>query len=126
MLDISEIPTLPNRDQRLEELFTDCYGQIEELAAFEVYFTDALAFPFKATWRDPDESGHAESVEVVGVHGQDERRGILLTVQRGNQKRRVVADQLWANDTESANAIVLDDYRHWVNQMDGLTPGYEF
>ncbi|HKZ86414.1 MAG TPA: hypothetical protein VJ793_22520 [Anaerolineae bacterium] len=22
-------------------------------------------------------------------------------------------------------AIVLDDYRHWVDEMDGLTPGYD-
>ncbi|HKZ85885.1 MAG TPA: hypothetical protein VJ793_19795 [Anaerolineae bacterium] len=22
-------------------------------------------------------------------------------------------------------AIVLDDYRHWVDEMEGLTPGYE-
>jgi hypothetical protein len=28
----------------------------------------------------------------------------------------VVADQIWANETTSPNAIVLDDYRVWVEQ----------
>ena len=121
MIDISDIPTLPNREQRMSEVLVDCYGQGEELAAFEVYLTDALQFPFKATWRDPDQPGHAVRVTVRNVESVSDRRGILLAVQRGDKQRRVVAEQLWADDADSTNAIVLDDYRSWVDNG-GLMP----
>jgi hypothetical protein len=103
----------------------DCHGQSEELAAIEVYFTDAAQFPFAATWRDPDEPQHAEPVTALGVAEVDERRGVLLKVKRGNKERCIVAEQLWADDKKSANAIILDDYRYWVNELNGLTPGFE-
>lgn len=124
MYDIADIPTLPDQAQRLEEVIVDCYGQVEELAAMEVYFTDAVHYPFAATWRDPDEPGHAEPVTVLGLATADERRGILLNVERGGKQRRVLAEQLWAADESSANAIVLKDYRYWVNKLNGLTPGF--
>ena len=103
----------------------DCYGQAEELAAFEVYFTDVMQFPFPATWRDLDEPDHAEAVTVLGVDRVDERRGILLRVRRGDKQRRLLAEQVWADDTDSANATVLDDCRYWVEEMYGLTPGFD-
>ena len=95
MIATQDIPSIPNRRKRFEELFADCYGQSEELSAMEVYFTDAMTFPFEAEWRDLDEPGHSETVTVTGVADVDERRGVLLTVRRVNGKeRRVVADCL--------------------------------
>ncbi len=125
MYDIQDIPSIPDRSQRIEEVTVDCYGQAEELSAFEVYFTDAMQFPFPATWRDPDEPDHAEAVTALGVDDVDERRGILLSVKRGDKQRRLPAEQVWANDEDSANATVLNDYRYWVEKMYGLTPGFE-
>jgi len=55
MRDIADIPEIPDRATRLAEITVDCYGREEELAAFEVYLSDALRPPFAATWRDPDE-----------------------------------------------------------------------
>ena len=55
MIEIEDIPTLLDQRQRIEELTVDCYGQLEELSGFGVYLTDAMQFPFEATWRDPDE-----------------------------------------------------------------------
>ena len=124
MHDIEDIPHIPDQSQRIEEVTVDCYGQAEELSAFEVYFTDAMQFPFPATWRDPDEPGHAEPVTVLGLDGVDERRGILLSVKRGDKQRRLPADQVWADDEKSANAIILGDYRYWVGELYGLTPGF--
>jgi hypothetical protein len=124
MYDIKDIPRIPDQDQRLDEVTVDCYNQAEELAAIEVYLTDATEFPFAATWRDPDEPGHAEPVTVLGVADTDERRGVLLRVRRGEKERRLLAEQVWAIDEESANATVLNDYRYWVNELNGLTPGY--
>ncbi len=124
-MDTEDTPKISNRDKRFEELMVDAYGQAEELAAMEVYFTDAMQFPFEAEWRDPDEPGHTEPVTVLGVADMDERRGVLLDVKRAGKKRRLAAEQVWAKDKKSANAIVLDDYRHWVNELNGLTPGFE-
>jgi hypothetical protein len=114
MRNIEDIPRIPDQEARLAEITVDCYGQDEELAGFEVYFTDALHPPFAAMWRDPDEPGHAEHVTVLGVADVDQRRGILLAVRRPDGKeRRVLAEQLWADEAGSANAIILDDYRAW-------------
>ncbi len=124
MYDIEDIPNIPDQSQRIEQITVDCYGQAEELYAFDVYFTDAMHFPFPATWRDPDEPGHAEPVTVLGVESVDERRGILLSVKRGDKQRRLLAEQLWADDEASANATILNDYRHWVEELNGLTPGF--
>ena len=113
---IEDIPHLPDQAQRLEALLVDCYGRDEELAAFEVYFADALRPPFAATWRDEDDPGHAEAVTVLGLARVDDRRGVLLAVRRaGKRDRRVLAERLWATDSGGANATILDDYRHWVD-----------
>lgn len=124
MYNTEEIPSIPDRDQRIEEVTVDCYDQSEELSAFEVYFQDAMQFPFAATWRDPDEPGHAEPVTVLDLDSVHERRGVLLSVRRGAKQRRLPAEQVWANDERSANATILDDYRYWVEALNGLTPGY--
>ena len=124
MYDVEDIPNIPDRSQRIEEITVDCYGQAEELSAFEVYFTDAIQFSFPATWRNADEPGHAEAVTVLGVDDVDERRGILLSVKRGDRQRRLPAEQVWVDDEDSTNATVLNDYRYWVEEMYGLTPGF--
>jgi hypothetical protein len=128
MYDIEDIPSIADQGQRIEAVIVDCYGQVEELAAFEVYLTDAMQFPFPATWRDPDEPEHTESIKVLAVDSVDERRGILLSVERmqhGGKRRRLPAEQVWADDEGSANAIILNDYRYWVNELHGLTPGFD-
>ena len=124
MHEIEDIPNIPDRDERIEEVTVDCYGQAEELSAFEVYFTDASQFPFPATWRDPDEADHAEAVTVLGLDGVDKRRGVLLSAERGGKQRRLLAEQVWADDEESANATILNDYRYWIEELNGLTPGF--
>jgi hypothetical protein len=124
MFDIEDIPNIPDQQERIQEVTVDCYGQSEELAAMEVYLMDAIEYPFEATWRDPDEPDHAEPVTVLNFGAADERRGILLEIQRGSKKRQVLAEQLWATDEASPNAIVLNDYRYWVHELHGLTPGF--
>ena len=88
MYDILQIPDL---NERIAEVTVDCYGQAEELTAFEVYLADAMQYPFPADWRDPDEPSHHETVTVLGIAKVDERRGILLQVQRGDKERRLLA-----------------------------------
>jgi hypothetical protein len=115
VIPIEDIPHLPDRQQRLEAVLVDCYGEDEERTALDVYCSDALRPPFVATWRDPDEPGHEETVTVLGVARVDQRHGVLLKVRRPSGKERaVLAEHLWAGDPGSVNAIVLDDYREWV------------
>lgn len=124
MYDMEDITKIADQFQCLSEVTVDCYNQSEELTAIKVYFTDAMHFPFAATWRDPDEPGPAEPITVLGVDEVHERQGVLLSVKRGPKRRRLLAEQVWAGEESSANAIVLQDYRHSVDELHGLTPGY--
>ena len=121
--DVSDIVYLPDREKRFEAIRVNAYGPEEELVAFEVYLSDTLQTPFKATWRDPDELGHSETVVVLGALGSDDRCGVFLSVKRGGKKRRIVAEQIWANDT-GVNATALDDYRYWV-EHDGIPSNFD-
>jgi hypothetical protein len=113
-MNIEDIPTIPDREKRFEEITVDCYDEYEVLSAFEVYVTDALRMPFAATWGTPG-TAQAEPVAVLGEAGMDEREGMQLRVCGSDgDEYDVVADQLWADDASSANAIVLDDYRTYV------------
>lgn len=85
MYDTVDIPTIPDQEERLSEVTVDCYGQAEELAAMEVYFTDAVHFPFAATWRDPDEPGHAEPVTVLGGRPRGRAAGRAAARAAGRQ-----------------------------------------
>jgi hypothetical protein len=126
-MNTEDIPSISDQPQRVQEVTMDCYNQGEELGAFEVYFADAMHFPFAATWRDPDELDHAEPVTVLELDSVGERRGILLGVKRlarGGKQRRLLAEKVWAEDEDSANAIVLDDYRYWIEELNGLTRGF--
>jgi Calcium binding len=114
-MNIEDIPSIPDREKRFEEITVDCYDEYEVLSAFEVYLTDSLRTPFMATWGTPG-TPQAEPVTVLGVADVDDRRGVLMKVRRANGKEhRVLAEQLWADDVSSANAIVLDDYRAYVD-----------
>ena len=51
----------------------------------------------------------------AGVADTDEREGVRLRVRHSDgDEHGVLADQLWAKDAASANAIVLADYRAYV------------
>jgi len=113
-MNIEDIPSIPDREKRFEEITVDCYDEYEVLGAFEVYLTDALRTPFTATWGAPGAS-QAEPVIVLGVADTDEREGVRLRVRKSDGDiYEVLADQIWADEAGSANAIVLDDYRAYV------------
>jgi hypothetical protein len=113
-MDMKEIPSIPDREKRFEEITVDCYDEYEVLSAFDVYLTDALRMPFAAMWGTPG-TAQAERVSILGVAEMDEREGVRLRVRHSDgDEYAVLADQLWAEDAASANAIVLDDYRAYV------------
>jgi len=45
-------------------------------------------------------------------------------VKRGDKRRRLLAEQAWADDADSVNATVPNDYRYWIDELNGLTPGF--
>jgi hypothetical protein len=113
-MDIKEIPSIPDREKRFEEITVDCYDEYEALSAFDVYLTDALRMPFAATWGTPG-TAQVERVSILGVAEMDEHEGVRLRVRHSDgDEYAVLADQLWAEDAASTNAIVLDDYRAYV------------
>ena len=113
-MNIEDIPSIPDREKRFEEITVDCYDEYEVLSAFEVYLTDALRTPFTATWGTPGAS-QTEPVSVLGIADINEREGVRLRVRGGDgDTYEVLADLIWADETGSANAIVLDDYRAYV------------
>jgi len=113
-MNIEDIPSIPDREKRFEEITVDCYDEYEVLSAFEVYMTDALRTPFAASWGAPGTS-QAEPVTVLGIADADEREGVRLRVRKGDgDTYEVLADQIWADEAGSPNAIVLDDYRAYV------------
>jgi hypothetical protein len=126
MRSISDIPSIPDQDERIEEITMDCYDEHEMMSGFYTYFEDAPTYPFEAVWRDADEPGHAEDVTVLGVADLDDRRGVLLNAKRGDKPRRIIAEQLWAKDKDSANAIVLNDYRYWLGHGGGPPDEYDY
>src|SRR3954470_2668797 len=105
VMNIEDIPTLPDHENGLEEITVDCYDEYEVLSAFEVYLTDALRTPFTATWGTPG-TAQAKPVTVLGVADTDEREGVRLRARGGDgDTYEVLADQIWADQAESANAI---------------------
>ncbi len=65
--------------------------------------------------RPPPMAAQAERVTVLGVADTDDREGVRLRVRGSDgDEYDVPADQLWAEDAASANAIVLDDYRAYL------------
>src|SRR3954469_24912892 len=104
-MNIEDIPSIPDREKRFEEITVDCYDEYEVLSAFEVYLTDALRTPFTATWGTPG-TAQAKPVTVLGVADTDEREGVRLRARGGDgDTYEVLADQIWADQAESANAI---------------------
>lgn len=106
--------------------FKILYGLIDAMEnGDEIVFAEELG-----SWMIPGDekkfiAAYLRSLSSSGVAEVDERRGVLLKVKRGNKERRIVAEQIWADAKKSANAIILDDYRYWVSELNGLTPGFE-
>lgn len=114
-MNLEDIPMIPERDKRFDEITVDCYDEYEILNAFECYVTEALRTPFAASWGMPTHAD-AQSVTVLGIAETDERQGMRLRVRaNAGELYEVPADQLYADDTNSPNAIVLDDYRAFVD-----------
>lgn len=112
-MDIADIPNLPSREHRFEQITVDCYNEYEQLSAFEVYLSDALRTPFAAFWGAP--GTERLPVTVLGTGDSSNDVGVLLRVRLADgDEQDVLADQIYAIETPGVNATVLDDYRAFV------------
>jgi hypothetical protein len=113
-MNTEDIPSLPDRAQRFEEIMVDCADEYENLSAFAVYLTDALRFPFAAK---RGQGRSARPVTVLDVDSQADTDDVRLRVRQANGKEHSVpADQIWPVEAPGVNATVLDDYRVFVEQ----------
>ncbi|NTW00093.1 MAG: hypothetical protein HGA19_02170 [Oscillochloris sp.] len=113
-MNTEDIPNIPDRERRFEEITVDCNDEYENLSAFEIYLTEALQFPFAAAW---GQRTSATPVTVLGIADQNETEDVRLRVRHADGDEYVVpADQIWASEAPSVNATVLDDYRAFVEQ----------
>ncbi len=48
-MNTKDTPSLPDREQRFEEIMVGCADECENLSAFEVYLIEARHTPFAAT-----------------------------------------------------------------------------
>ena len=95
------------RDE-IDELLVDCYGEDEQMAGWEVAFTDGVAVPFGATLL-------GMAVEVQGFR-LNSANTLQCQVLREKQQRWVGIEDL---DEEG----LPEDYRHLLKLYDAWNTG---
>ncbi len=115
--EVKAIANLSAQPERVAQITAQCDTSSAAFMSFAHYFSTVLACPFTATWHDPDQQKHSETVTVLTISGTDNRRGVLVTAQYQSTQRRILAEQLWAEG--KAIAAVLADYRYWLGQVYG-------
>jgi hypothetical protein len=117
LMGFEEIPAIPEQEARIEEITLGCHDAYERLSAFELYLTHALRLPFEALW---EQGASAVPVTVLGVAESDDAEGVRLRLRRANADEQAVpAAELRAAETSGTEALVLGDYRAFV-QRGGL------
>jgi hypothetical protein len=115
-MELYDIPTLPNREDRYTEIMVDCYNDGEVFGAFDAYLSDAIDYPFEATWRVEDSQDRQDwvTITVLTLSSRgDERKGLLFEAKAKGRKRLVPAHEVYPVEQKGRNATVLGDYREW-------------
>lgn len=114
LVSFEDIPHLPGQAARLEEITLGCHDEDERLSAFELYLTHALRLPFEALW---EQEASTVPVTVLGFAECDAEEGVRVRVRHLDTREQIVpADRLRATGTSDTAAVVLDDYRAFVQQ----------
>jgi hypothetical protein len=93
-------------DKLIEQITVDCYGEDEELTAFEVAFEQA-GFPCPG-------SVVGEDVEVLSVRTVANRHELIATCQRGGRRYDIALLDVHLN-ADPATSNLLSGYRRWVD-----------
>ena len=115
-MELYDIPTLADREDRYTEIMVDCYNDSEVFGAFDAYVSDAIDYPFEATWRIEDLQDRKDwvTVTVLALSSKgDERRGLLFEAKVKGRKRLVPVQEVYPVEQKGRNATVLSDYSEW-------------
>jgi hypothetical protein len=112
LMSFEDIPGMAEQEARFEEITLGCHDEYERLSAFELYLTHALRLPFEALW---ELGASTVPVTVLGVAESDDEEGVRLRVRHADTDEQVVpAVQVRAAEASVTEALVLDDYRAFV------------
>jgi hypothetical protein len=96
----------PELDSLIEEITIDCYDEYEQLSAFQTAFENDANFPFTGTVI-------GERVDVLSVHGEDERHELIATCRRNDRDYEIaLLDIDPAADHDTSRLIAA--YRRWM------------
>ena len=93
-------------DSLIAEITVDCYDEYEQLTAFQTAFENDANFPCPGTVI-------GEQVEVLTVHGEDDRQELIATCQR-NRRRYEIALLDIELDADPDTSRLIAAYRHWI------------
>ncbi len=94
----------------------DCYNASEVLGAFDAYLSDAIDYPFEATWRVEDSRDRKDWIRVTVLalsRKGDDSTGLLFEAKVKGRKQQVPAHEVYPVESKGRNATVLSDYREW-------------
>jgi hypothetical protein len=107
----------PERDQRISDIFVDCYSEDEEAMAWYYYLDEQLGFPFKARCvvrRSVSPLKVGDEVKVLGMAPEKEcGREMFVLIRRGSGKLAVPLVQLEPVEADAKTVEAVGDWRYW-------------
>jgi hypothetical protein len=93
-------------DSLIAEITVDCYDEYEQLTAFQAAFENDANFPCPGTVV-------GEQVEVLSVHGEDDRHELIATCQRHGRLYELALLDIEL-DADPDTSRLIDAYRRWI------------
>lgn len=110
-------PTEPERDERIADVFVDCYTEDEETFAWYYYLEGKLSFPFKARCiakRTVSPLKINDEVKVLGMAPEEEcEREVFVLIRRGSGKLAVPLAQLEPVAADAKTVEAVGDWHYW-------------
>jgi hypothetical protein len=92
-------------DNLIDEITVDCHGEYEQLTGFENAFDKDANFPCPATVV-------GETIEVLSVAANDDRRELIATCQRSGKRYEIALLDVTI-DGDPPTSRLLAAYRRW-------------
>ena len=93
-------------DSLIEEITVDCYDEYEQLTAFQTAFENDANFPCTGTVI-------GEQVEVLHVHGEDDRHELIATCQRNDRHYEIALLDIEL-DADPDTSRLIAAYHRWI------------
>jgi len=93
-------------DALIDEITVDCHDEYEQLSAFHTAFENDATFPCPGTVV-------GEHVEVLSVHGEDDRHELIATCQRNGRRYEIALLDIDLNADPDTSRLIAA-YRRWI------------